>query len=202
MSKTNVLYVDDENNNLEAFTASFRRFFNVYTANSATEARELLSKNDIHVVFSDQRMPDETGVELFKRTSIDYPHQTRVLLTAYSDIEALEEAVNKGKIHMCLKKPWKEHEIKQAVKDFSHTDYQMEKNYDFSNIERIRELSGKIADNLSLTERERLLLTVVSELSQQIKTKRIKKAAIHQKLEEAIDIFCGDSEQPASNTNQ
>src|SRR5678815_1118745 len=63
----NILYVDDEENNLNAFRAALRRDYNVFTALSGEEGMEILSKNDIHVVITDQRMPDMTGVQFLQR---------------------------------------------------------------------------------------------------------------------------------------
>ena len=59
-----VLYVDDEENNLFAFKAAFRRYFTVYTAVSANEAKVILTKHEIHVLITDQRMPGTLGTEL------------------------------------------------------------------------------------------------------------------------------------------
>ena len=92
----NVLYVDDEENNLISFKASFRRYFSIFTANSAIEAQEILSKNIIHVLITDQRMPETLGTELLAKAAKDYPDQTRVLLTAFTDIEALKDADRKS----------------------------------------------------------------------------------------------------------
>lgn len=116
----NILYVDDEENNLIAFKASFRRYFNIYTANSATEAETLLSKNTIHVLITDQRMPETLGTELLAKAAIDYPDQVRILLTGFSDIEALKDAVNKGQIFRYLSKPWNDDELKKTIEESYH----------------------------------------------------------------------------------
>ena len=69
----NVLYVDDEVNNLEAFRATFRRDFNVFTAISAKEAEAILdANNDIHILITDQRMPEKLGTELLTGSSIQH----------------------------------------------------------------------------------------------------------------------------------
>lgn len=113
--KIAVLYVDDEENNLLAFKASFRRVFSVFTALSVKEAKEILSANEIHVLITDQRMPQELGTELLAYAVQDYPDQIRILLTGFSDIDALTDAINRGQIFRYLKKPWNENELKETI---------------------------------------------------------------------------------------
>jgi response regulator RpfG family c-di-GMP phosphodiesterase len=113
----NVLYVDDEEHNLHSFKASFRRSFNVFTANSAKEAEEILSKNDIHVLITDQRMPVKTGTELLAETTKKYPDQIRILLTAFADINCMEDAIKKGHVYRILKKPWDQATLQEAMEE-------------------------------------------------------------------------------------
>ncbi len=111
----NVLYVDDELDNLKSFAATFRRDFNVFTAISAKSAQLVLAGNNIHVLITDQRMPEITGTELLAEAVKKYPYQTRILLTGYSDVEAIIDAINKGQIYKYLQKPWKDEELKSAI---------------------------------------------------------------------------------------
>lgn len=113
--KIQVLYVDDEENNLIAFKASFRRDFNIYTAISADEAKVILSQNTIHVLITDQRMPGTLGTELLAFAVKSYPDQVRILLTGFSDIDALKDAVNKGQIYCYLQKPWNDDELRSTI---------------------------------------------------------------------------------------
>jgi response regulator RpfG family c-di-GMP phosphodiesterase len=111
----NVLYVDDEENNLLAFKASFRRFFNVFTAISAEEGKKILAENEIHVLITDQRMPGTLGTELLAQAVKDYPDQIRILLTGFSDIEAIKDAINRGQIYHYLQKPWNDAELQTTI---------------------------------------------------------------------------------------
>jgi response regulator RpfG family c-di-GMP phosphodiesterase len=111
----NVLYVDDEENNLLAFKASFRRFFNVFTAISAEEGKKILAENEIHVLITDQRMPGTLGTELLAQAVKDYPDQIRILLTGFSDIEAIKDAINRGQIYHYLQKPWNDTELQTTI---------------------------------------------------------------------------------------
>ena len=118
MSKTeqiNVLYVDDEVDNLKSFTAAFRRDFNIYTALNAKSADMVLAGNNIHVLVTDQRMPETSGTELLAEAVKKYPDQTRILLTGYTDLEAIVDAINRGQIYKYLKKPWNHDELKHAI---------------------------------------------------------------------------------------
>jgi response regulator RpfG family c-di-GMP phosphodiesterase len=113
----NVLYVDDEAYNLQAFTAAFRRSCNVFTANSAAEAEVILATNDIHVLITDQRMPVKLGTELLAETSKIYPDQVRILLTAFADIHCMEDAIKKGHVYKILKKPWDQATLQEAMEE-------------------------------------------------------------------------------------
>jgi response regulator RpfG family c-di-GMP phosphodiesterase len=123
----NVLYVDDEENNLSAFKASFRRHFTVFTAISADEGKKVLADNEIHVLITDQRMPGTLGTELLAQAVKDYPDQIRILLTGFSDIEAIKDAINRGQIYHYLQKPWNLKEtIENAYKVYNLKKKQQE----------------------------------------------------------------------------
>ena len=110
-----VLYVDDEENNLIAFRASFRRDFKIFTATSADDAKVILAENEIHVLITDQRMPVTLGTELLAQAVVEYPDQIRILLTGFSDMEALKDAINRGQIYCYLQKPWNDTELKETI---------------------------------------------------------------------------------------
>lgn len=109
--KIKVLYIDDEVNNLSAFKANFRRIYDVYTAESAAEGRKILETVEIEIILTDQRMPEMTGVEFLESIVKEYPNPIRILLTGYTDMQALIDAVNKGQIYRYLNKPWNEEEL-------------------------------------------------------------------------------------------
>ncbi len=110
-----LLYVDDEENNLTAFRASFRRDFKIFTAISAVEALKILSETEIHVLITDQRMPGTLGTELLAQAVEQYPDQMRILLTGFSDIDALKDAINSGQIYQYLQKPWNYEDLKLTI---------------------------------------------------------------------------------------
>lgn len=111
MMKRDILYVDDERDNLIVFEATFEDAFNVYTANSGRKALELLEQRPFPVVIADQRMPVMTGSELFEIMRSKYPHTKRVMLTGYADSNAMLDAINQGQVFYFVKKPWERHVI-------------------------------------------------------------------------------------------
>ncbi|MFD1770814.1 response regulator [Sphingobacterium suaedae] len=117
MENTNisVLYVDDEENNLFSFKATFRLKYKVYTAISGAAAIDIVRKNHIDVIITDQRMPEMTGVEFLEEVIKIAPDPMRILLTGYTDMAAVVDAVNKGKIFHYLNKPWSEEELDQTI---------------------------------------------------------------------------------------
>jgi len=114
-SKITVLYIDDEANNLNAFKASFRRVFNVFIAESAEEGRKILEQENIQIILSDQRMPKMTGIEFFESIIELYPEPIRILITGYTDINAVIDAINRGQVYKYLTKPWNESEVKNFI---------------------------------------------------------------------------------------
>ena len=115
VNKISVLYVDDEQDNLFSFQATFRIKFKVITASNGDEALKLLEVKFVHVIISDQRMPQMTGVELFEKVQEKFPDPIRVLLTGFADMNAVVDAVNKGKIFHYLAKPWNEEELTATI---------------------------------------------------------------------------------------
>ncbi|HQE12333.1 MAG TPA: response regulator [Flavipsychrobacter sp.] len=113
--KINILYVDDEVNNLISFKATFRLKFKIFTAESGKEAIKILDENDIHIIITDQRMPEMTGVEFLVSILEKHPDPMRILLTGYADLNAVIDAVNKGKIYHYLSKPWNEEELESTI---------------------------------------------------------------------------------------
>ena len=108
-------YIDDEEHNLVSFKATFRRIFNVYTADSAETGKNLLEEEDIQVILSDQRMPKMTGIEFFESIKDSHPNPIRILITGYTDVNAVIGAINRGQVYKYLTKPWVEEDVKNFV---------------------------------------------------------------------------------------
>ena len=112
----NVLYVDDEKNNLIIFGATFRRYFNVFTAISAKEANQILDLvKDIHVLVTDQKMPEILGTKLLEDAIKKYPKQTKIMVTAYPEDKDVQEAEKMQLLYAVIAKPWNSDELQALI---------------------------------------------------------------------------------------
>jgi DNA-binding NtrC family response regulator len=110
-NKHPILLVDDEPEILFSLRGLLRKEFELYTAESGAEALEILRRHPIHVIMTDQRMPQMTGVELLRRARGDCPEAIRMVFTGYADIKAVIDAINQGQIFRYLTKPWDPDEL-------------------------------------------------------------------------------------------
>lgn len=110
-----ILIVDDEPANLRLLERLFRREYQVIAATSVAEALELLEMHDVAVILSDQRMPGMTGIEFLKRASEMRPHTVRIILTGYTDVNSLVEAINSGVVYKYVPKPWVNEDLQQTI---------------------------------------------------------------------------------------
>jgi two-component system, sensor histidine kinase and response regulator len=109
--KHKILIVDDEPANVRALERLFRDEHDVLTATSGAEALELLEHHDVALLISDQRMPEMSGMELVERTVPLRPHMVRVLLTGYTDVSSLIDAINCGYVYKYVTKPWNDEDL-------------------------------------------------------------------------------------------
>jgi adenylate cyclase len=112
-----ILYVDDEPQNLGSFRAVFRRDYNVLTAESAEEGMKILRSNEVHLIITDQRMPGMTGIQFLERVIPEFPDAIRMVLTGFSDIEAIISAINSGQVFRYITKPWDEQELRMTIEN-------------------------------------------------------------------------------------
>ncbi|MGA9997069.1 MAG: HD domain-containing phosphohydrolase [Pyrinomonadaceae bacterium] len=110
-----IMIVDDEPANLRLLERLFRRDYQVISAASGLEALHLLNQHDVALIITDQRMPAMTGIELLKRTASFRPHMVRIVLTGYTDIGSLVEAINCGQVYRYVTKPWNNDDLRQVV---------------------------------------------------------------------------------------
>src|ERR1700674_2822889 len=110
-----IMIVDDEPANLRTLERLFRPDYQVVTAPSGAEALALLEQHDVALLVSDQRMPAMTGIELMTKTVAIRPHMVKILLTGYTDVDALIEALNSGLVYRYLTKPWKNDDLRLTV---------------------------------------------------------------------------------------
>lgn len=114
--KLKLMVVDDEPDNLDLLYRTFRREFRVFKADGAVSALKALeTEGEMAIIISDQRMPVMNGTEFLSKTVERYPETIRILLTGYTDVEDLVDAINSGKVFKYITKPWKPEELKSVV---------------------------------------------------------------------------------------
>ncbi|MBU1218472.1 sigma-54 dependent transcriptional regulator [Myxococcota bacterium] len=164
-----VLYVDDEEDNLDVFRFNYRRIFNIHTASSGEEALSLVEKKDFAVVITDQRMPKMTGLDFLARVKEIKAETLGIILTAYRDPDVLIDAIRLGSVYRFLTKPFNSEELKAAItqaievwhlkrknqelerklSEYTHyLDNQVHAQYDFGNIIGSSKSLLKVLDNI------------------------------------------------------
>lgn len=123
-----ILYVDDEEDNLTVFNSAFRRDYEVHLALSGQEGLEILKKQEIQLIITDQRMPEMTGIQFLEKIIPDYPDCIRMILTGFSDIEAIIQAINTGRVYRYITKPWSKEELKINIDKGLETYHLREQN--------------------------------------------------------------------------
>lgn len=149
--KPKLLVVDDEQDNLDLLYRTFRREFTVFRANGGVKALEILEQEgEMAAIISDQRMPEMNGTEFLRRTVTDFPDTMRIVLTGYTDIADLIDAINSGQVHKYLTKPWEPDQLKLVVKEATH-------NYD---------LLKQRSEELVRSQTQKALLSAIVEITQ------------------------------------
>ncbi len=110
-----ILYVDDEQENLTGLKFSFYKDFTVHTAINEKSAWQVLDNNLIKVVISDQRMPEISGIQLLKKIRKKYPSIILILMTGYTDLQAIVDAINEIGIYKYIAKPWEKEDVKLII---------------------------------------------------------------------------------------
>ncbi len=113
--KARVLFIDDEERILSALKSLFRDRYHVFTTTDCQKALDFVSKYDMHVIVSDQRMPEMLGVEFLRRSREISPNSVRILLTGYSDLAAIVGSMNDGEVYRFISKPWDNTELRNIM---------------------------------------------------------------------------------------
>lgn len=118
-NKVGILYLDDEKDNLIPFKNLLYRDYDIFITTDSDEAMRILKENksSIHVIISDQRMPNITGTDFFQKVKKEFPDPIRILLTGYSDINAVIDSINLAQIYRYVQKPWKEEDLKRVIQN-------------------------------------------------------------------------------------
>lgn len=150
-----LLLVDDEENVIAALKRVFRRSgYRILTAGSGQEGLDLLAGNDVDVIISDQRMPKMDGTEFLVRAKRAFPESIRIMLSGYTEMQSIVDAINRGSIYKFLTKPWEDEQLRGQVegafgqKAACDDSRQLQRNLAEANIaqaERIVRLEGLLA---------------------------------------------------------
>jgi CheY-like chemotaxis protein len=120
--KPKMLVVDDEPDNLDLLYRTFRRDFSVLRAESGAAALNILeTEGEVAVIISDQRMPEMKGTEFLSKTVPQFPNTMRIILTGFTDVEDLVDAINSGQVYKYITKPWDPGELKMVVQRATDT---------------------------------------------------------------------------------
>jgi response regulator RpfG family c-di-GMP phosphodiesterase len=114
--KYTLLIVDDEPDVCDSVHDLLRREFRVLKAHSGQEGFRLMQEEEVHIIMTDQRMPQITGVELLAKVKSRNPKAVRLLFTGYADLESIIAAINQGHVYQFLKKPWQPEDLQHAVR--------------------------------------------------------------------------------------
>ena len=112
-----LLVVDDEPDVCDSVHDLLRREFRVLKANSAVEGFRILREEEVHIIMTDQRMPQITGVEMLTKVKAKNPMAVRMLFTGYADLESIIAAINQGHVYQFLRKPWQPEDLLLAVQN-------------------------------------------------------------------------------------
>lgn len=173
MNTKSILYVDDEEDNLTVFKSTFRREFKIHLAKSGAEGMEILKNNEVQLIITDQRMPEMTGIQFLESVIPDYPDCIRMILTGFSDVEAIIEAINKGRVYRYITKPWNKDELRLTINNAFENFELKEKNKNL--IEELKETNEQLEHKV--IERTQKIEAQKNEMTDSIRyAKRIQNA--------------------------
>ena len=115
VKKARLLFIDDEERILTALKSQFRERYHVFATTDGEKALDFITRHQMHVIVSDQRMPNMVGVELLRRSREISPNSVRILLTGYSDLAAIVGSINDGEVYRFISKPWDNTELQTII---------------------------------------------------------------------------------------
>ena len=135
-----LLAVDDEPANLRMLERLFRREYRVLTANNGREALEILANEEVALIITDQRMPGMTGTELLRHSLRSSPETVRIILTGYTDVDSLTDAINTTRVYQFVSKPWDPIALQQLVREAirEHEEFVQQKQLVYSLVQLVQ----------------------------------------------------------------
>jgi len=177
-----LLYVDDEVENLTIFKSLLKKEYNILVASSAAEAKQIIKEQTVDLILTDQKMPDQTGLELLKELVPQYPDMVRIIITGYSQIETVIQAINDGKIFYFISKPWDLKHLRSIIEKGLES-----RNLKLQNAKLLEELK---VTNLELSEKN----AVLQDANEEIKKLKSRLEQENQYLRREISAHSNPSE--------
>ena len=175
-SQRSLLLVDDELNILSALKRLLRQDkYDIVTANSAQEALTVLSHRSVDVIVTDQRMPGMTGVEFLRLAKDSYPDTIRIVLSGYTELQSVTDAVNEGAVYKFLTKPWDDIQLRGHIAEAFRRKEMADEN--------TRLQQQLLLANLALEATNRELDKLLREKEQRIETDEVSLQITHEILE-------------------
>jgi signal transduction histidine kinase len=152
-----ILVVDDEADVVKSVKDLLRLDYRVLGTTRAAEAMQILRDEEVHIVMTDQRMPEVTGVELLSTVRGEHPDAIRLLFTGYADIRAVIDAINQGNVYRYITKPWDPDELQSVIREAcAHYDLLVER----------KQLLGQLQEKNTELEQTNVQLTQANQLKQ------------------------------------
>lgn len=173
-----LLLVDDEPNILHALKRLLRRDrYEIFTANDGTEGLAILAQHPVDVILSDQRMPGMLGADFLRKAKLQYPHTIRIMLSGYTELQSVTDAVNESAIYKFLTKPWDDEQLRGhiaeafRVKEIADDNLRLHLQVQTANLELAaanRRMEAMLLESQRQISRDEISLNVARELLQQL----------------------------------
>ncbi|WP_265949889.1 response regulator [Dechloromonas sp. A34] len=164
-----VLLVDDEENMISSLKRLLRREgYRILSAGGGAEGLEILATHRVDVIVSDQRMPQMTGVEFLRQVNTMYPDTVRIVLSGYTELQSITDAINEGAIYKFLTKPWDDEQLRANIQEaFRHKELGDENQRLSAELTLVNEqLRRLLAENQRELQRDQVVLGLVQEILQ------------------------------------
>lgn len=206
-----ILTIDDEPEILSSLNRLLRREYRVLAANSAAEGIELLKQHEVHIILTDQRMPEMEGMEFLDAIKGDYPDAIPMLLTGYADLDSVIAAINTGNIYRYLVKPWNPEELLAAIReackkyDLLVQNRQLAQTLRAANIE----LEERVKERTAKLERTNDLIATLSQVGAQLqivhdyhKVIDTLSAELREHNLYSLSLLCNAAENPEADSQR
>lgn len=166
-----LLLVDDEESVLSALRRVLRRDgYRILTAASGEEALQILVGNAVDVIVSDQRMPGMAGVDLLRQVKRIHPETVRIVLSGYTELKSITDAINEGAIYKFMTKPWDDEQLRLTIREaFTHKELADEnRRLNHALMEVNQELQMLLASEQQRLQQDETVLRIVQEILQAV----------------------------------